>query len=43
MRAFALPTAERETLKQKLRSQLQADSLASLRHQANRLYQSLVG
>jgi len=43
MRAFALPTAEREALKQKLRSQLQAHSLASLRHQANRLYQSLVG
>jgi hypothetical protein len=43
MRAFALPSAEREALKQQLRAQLQADSLASLRDRANRMYQSFVG
>jgi hypothetical protein len=43
MRNFALPTPEREALKQKLRAQLQADSLAPLRHRAKRLYQTLVG
>lgn len=42
-RAFALPTAEREALKQQLRSQLQVDSLNELRGRASRLYQSLVG
>ena len=43
MRSFALPTPEREALKQKLRAQLQADSLASLRNRANILYRALVG
>jgi hypothetical protein len=42
-RAFALPTQEREALKQQLQHHLQADALASLRDQANRLYNSLVG
>lgn len=43
MRAFALPTAEREALKRQLRTQLQVDSLASLRDRAAMLYQSVVG
>jgi hypothetical protein len=42
-RALALPTAEREALKQKLRAQLHAESMASLRGRAKRLYESLVG
>jgi hypothetical protein len=42
MRAFALPTAEREALKRKLSIQLQAHSLTTLRDRANRLYQKLV-
>lgn len=41
-RAFALPTAEREALKGQLRAQLDAPSLASLRHRAQTLYRSLV-
>jgi hypothetical protein len=43
LRAFALPTPEREALKQKLRAQLQDASLASLREQAKNLYQNLLG
>jgi hypothetical protein len=42
-RAFALPTPEREALKQQLSAQLQAHSLVSLRNRANTLYQTLVG
>jgi hypothetical protein len=42
LRAFALPTEEREALKQKLRAQLQADSLATLRNRAKRLYENLL-
>jgi hypothetical protein len=41
-RAFALPTEEREALKQQLRRHLQADSLARLRSQANHLYTLLI-
>jgi hypothetical protein len=40
--AFALPTAEREALKQQLRHHLQADSLTDLRDHANRLYTLLI-
>jgi hypothetical protein len=40
--AFALPTAEREALKQQLRQHLQADSLTQLRDQANHLYTLLI-
>jgi hypothetical protein len=42
MRAFALPTVEREALKNQLRAQLDAPSLAGLRQRAQRLYRSLV-
>jgi hypothetical protein len=42
MRAFALPTAEREAQKQRLRNQLQAGSLEPLRNQAQRLYETLL-
>jgi hypothetical protein len=42
MRAFALPTAEREALKRRLSVQLQAHSLTPLRNRAKRLYQNLV-
>jgi hypothetical protein len=42
MRAFALPTAEREALKNQLRAQLDAPALTSLRHRAQTLYGSLV-
>jgi hypothetical protein len=41
-RAFALPTEEREALKQRLRHHLQADGLTQLRDQANRLYSLLI-
>ena len=41
-RALSPPMAEREELKQGLRGQLQAESLAGLRDRAKRLYQSLV-
>jgi len=41
-RAFSLPTAEREALKNQLRAQLDAPSLTALRHQAQALYKSLV-
>jgi hypothetical protein len=43
MRAFALPTAEREALKRRLSIQMRAHSLTALRHRANSLYQKLVG
>jgi hypothetical protein len=43
LRAFALPTPEREALKQSLRSQLFADALAELRGRANSAYEELVG
>ncbi len=42
LRAFALPTPEREALKQRLRSQLFADALAELRMRANSAYEELV-
>jgi hypothetical protein len=42
MRAFALPTAEREALKQQLRHQLEAERLRKIRAQANDLYRALV-
>jgi hypothetical protein len=42
MRAFALPTAEREALKNQLRAQLDAPALTALRQRAQRLYRSLV-
>jgi hypothetical protein len=42
MRAFALPTAEREALKNQLRAQLEAPSLKDLRQRAQALYRSLV-
>jgi hypothetical protein len=42
MRAFALPTAEREAQKQQLRVQLDADSLAPVRQEAQRLYERLL-
>lgn len=41
-RAFALPTAEREALKQELRHQLEAEPLAPLRGQATALHLKLV-
>jgi hypothetical protein len=41
MRAFALPTAEREALKSRMRVQLEAPSLAGLRHRAQILYKDL--
>jgi hypothetical protein len=40
-RAFALPTAEREALKNELRRQLEVDALAKLRAQANGFYADL--
>jgi hypothetical protein len=40
--AFALPTPEREALKQRLRSQLDADDLIPVRNLANGIYRSLV-
>lgn len=40
-RAFALPTQEREALKQRLRSELEAASLVELRLRAGALYKSL--
>jgi hypothetical protein len=42
MRAFALPTAEREALKNQLRAQLEEPSLKGLRQRAQILYRSLV-
>lgn len=40
-RAFALPTPEREALKQRLRSQLEEGALTGLRNHANSLYRNL--
>lgn len=40
--AFALPTAEREALKQKLHHQLEAEPLRKIRAEANDLYLTLV-
>jgi hypothetical protein len=41
-RSLALPTAEREALKQRLRRELEAESLATLRARANALHVELV-
>jgi len=41
-RAFALPTAEREALKEQLRHDLEGESLAAIRAQANGVYLELV-
>ncbi len=42
-RALARPTAERASVKQRLRAQLEVDDLAGLRAQADDLYRTLVG
>jgi hypothetical protein len=41
MRAFALPTAERQALKNQLRVQLDVPALTALRQQAQKLYRTL--
>ncbi|MFZ0321547.1 MAG: hypothetical protein WAL56_20650 [Candidatus Sulfotelmatobacter sp.] len=43
MRAFALPTVERENYKNQLRAHLDGPSLAAFRHRAHILYRALVG
>lgn len=43
LRAFALPTPEREALKESLRSQLSAESLIRVRQKANSLCESITG